>query len=146
MANIQVSAGQYDQAIDNCQRVLGVNPTFPFALESWGRAEMQKGDVAAGIARLEQYRDRNEGWLGYAYAISGRRAEAEDLLERNAGFPQRQALIYAGLGDKDRAVEAVERLAALNANRAGAYLTFPEMSLLRGDPRAAALRRKLDLP
>jgi tetratricopeptide (TPR) repeat protein len=146
MANIQISSGQYDQAIDNARRVLARNPMFPFAVELWGRAEVQKGDVAAGIARLEEHRDRNEGWLGYAYAISGRRAEAEDLLQRNAKLPQRQALIYAGLGDKDGAFEALERLAILNAGRAGAYLTFPEMALLRGDPRVAALRKKLGLP
>ena len=120
MANIQISSGQYDQAIDNARHVLAKNPTFPFALELWGRAEVQKGDVAAGIARLENDRDRNEGWLGYAYAVSGRRGEAEDLLQRNATLPQRQALICAGLGDKDGAFEALEQLATLNAGRAGA--------------------------
>ena len=86
------------------------------------------------------------GWIGYAYAVSGRRTDAEDLLRRKATLPQQQALIYAGLGDKDRAFEAIERLAALNPRRAAAFLTFPEFALLRGDARAAALRKRLGLP
>ena len=90
------------------------------------RAVVQKGDIVAGIARLEKLRDRNEGWLGYAYAdqrppCRGRRT----CCQRNVSYPQREALIYAGLGDKDRAIEAVERLAALNARRAG---TLPHLS------------------
>jgi tetratricopeptide (TPR) repeat protein len=146
MATIQISAGLYDRALDSCKYVLARNPAFPFAEDWCGRAEMHKGDVAAGIARFEKFRARNEGWLGYAYAIAGRRAEAEELLKRNAGVPQRQALIYAGLGDKDRVFAAVESLAALNPRRAGSYLTYPELALLRGDPRVAELRRKLGLP
>ena len=47
----------------------------------------------------------------YVYAISDRRAEAKAIAARNADLPQRQALVYAGLGDKDRAFDALERLA-----------------------------------
>jgi hypothetical protein len=49
------------------------------------------------------------------------------------------------LGDKDRALEALERLAAVNAGRAAAYLNQPEIGL-RGDPRVQAFRRKLRIP
>ena len=153
MATIQLSAGLYDHALDNCQHVLAVDPTFPYAEQWCGRALVQKGDVAAGIAIFEKLREKFRGdgggiagYLGYAYAVSGRRAEAESLLPKGVGYPQRQALIYAGLGDKDRAFEAVERLAVLNPRRAGSYLTNPELALLRGDPRVAALRKKLGLP
>jgi hypothetical protein len=55
-------------------------------------------------------------------------------------------MIYAGLGDKDHAFEALERLAALNPRRTGAYLTRPELARLQGDPRMAALRARLGLP
>ena len=146
MATIQISAGLYDQALENCRHVLAVDPTLQYAAEWCGRALVQKGDVVAGIAMLEKLRDRTAGYLGYAYAVSGRRAEAENLLPRGVSYPQREALIYAGLGDKDQAFEAVERLAALNPRRAGSYLTYPELALLRGDPRVAALRKKLGLP
>ena len=49
--------------------------------------------------------------------------------------PYQQALVYAGLGDKDRTFEALNRLAALGPIRIGRSLTYPEMALIRGDPR-----------
>jgi hypothetical protein len=54
-------------------------------------------------------------------------------------------VIYGLLGDKDRALEALARLAAINPMRAGIELTRPEVGL-RGDPRVAAFRRKLGFP
>jgi len=146
MASIQLSAGLYDQALDNCRYVLAVNPSFPVMDTECGRVEVQKGDIASGIAKFEKRGDAAAAWIGYAYATSGRRAEAEDLLKRKAVFPQQQAIIYAGLGDKDRAFEAIERLAAINPGRAGFFLTFPELALLRDDPRVATLRKRLGLP
>jgi hypothetical protein len=67
-------------------------------------------------------------------------------LAKNAGLPHHQATIYGGLGDKDRAFEAIEELAAMNPQRALSWLGRPELALLRGDPRVAALRRKFGLP
>ena len=37
-------------------------------------------------------------------------------------------------------------MAAEEDPRVGIYLTYPELAFLRGDPRLAAFRRKLNLP
>jgi TolB-like protein/DNA-binding winged helix-turn-helix (wHTH) protein len=145
LALVQIDAGLYDRAIHNCERVLTVDPEFPFAGFWRARAMFHKGRRAEAIAWFEQQGDRGEGYLGYAYAVTGRRDEAEKLAEGNDDFPQRQIMTYAGLGDRNRAFEALERLAALNARRAGAYLTRPELAALRGDPRMTAVRRTLGL-
>ena len=83
--------------------------------------------------------------LGYAYAQARRREEAEKLA---AGIlnPLRQAQIFAGLGDKDRTLEALDRAATIGPVRMGRMLTNPEYVLLRGDPRLKALRKKVGLP
>ena len=107
---------------------------------------MQKGWVAEALASMRKEPERNEGWIGYAYTLIGRGAEAERIAARNSDFAQRQALIYAGLGDNDRAFKALERLAEQNARRAGSYLTYPELAPLRGDPRVQQLRDKLGFP
>jgi len=147
LAHVQINAGLYDRAIENCDRVLAIDPTFPVVAGLRVRALIQKGRVSEAIAWMERQGAAGaEGYLGYAYAVSGRRAEAEVLAARNHDFPQRQAMIYSGLGDKDRAFEALERLAAINPRRAGAFLTRPELAALRGDPRMAALRTELGLP
>ena len=59
---------------------------------------------------------------------------------------QRQALIFAGLGDKKRTFEALDRMTALGPVRIGRDLYFPELDLIRGDPRVKAIRQKVGLP
>jgi eukaryotic-like serine/threonine-protein kinase len=146
LSRIQLSAGRIDDALANCRRVVAEDPDFPFAEAYCARALAAKGRTDEAVALFNKRRLSNEHGIGYVYAITGRRAEAEELAARNSHLPNRQALIYAGLGDKDRAFEALERLAVLNPRRAGAYLYYPELTVLRGDPRVQTLRRKLGFP
>ena len=60
--------------------------------------------------------------------------------------PFNQAVIFAGLGDKERAFEAMERSTAAGPFRVGRQLTWPELAVIRNDPRMKALRKKLGLP
>ena len=82
----------------------------------------------------------------HAYVMAGRRDEAERLAARHQNYPHRLAIIYAALGDKDRAFEALDRLALLEPHRVVDDLSYPELAGLRSDPRFAALRRKFNLP
>jgi hypothetical protein len=50
------------------------------------------------------------------------------------------------LGDKDRTLEALDRVAELGAVRIGRALNSPEFALLRGDPRVKTLRKRVGLP
>jgi len=40
--------------------------------------------------------------------------------------PDLQALVYAGLADKDRTLEALDRVAARSAQRLGVFLGYPD--------------------
>jgi tetratricopeptide (TPR) repeat protein len=146
-AYVQVSAGQYEDAIKNARLAVTGYPQSGFAQLSarqmLARALFQHGDRDEALRILEQLGPGSDNFRGYVYGIMGRRAEAEALAAHHAGFPARLALIYAGLGDKDRAFQALERMAAERDPRVGAYLTFPELGLIRGDPRLSAFRRKL---
>ena len=145
LANVQISAGLYDRALENAETVLAVDPTFPYAGLFRARALLFKGDTTEAVRWFEAQGPEIHGSLGYAYAITGRRAEAE-VLARRSEDPDHQAFIYAGLGDRDRAFDALQRFAALNRRRAAMQLTRPELANLRGDPRMAALRSQLGLP
>ena len=146
LANVQLSARQYDSAMANSERVLAIDPGYPFVKTWHARAMLFTGRREEAIRLLEAQPDAGEGFLGYAYAVAGRRAEAEMLAARFPDLPQRLILIYAGLGDRDRAFSALEALATVNARRAGVYLSRPELDSLRDDARMAVLRRKLGLP
>ena len=146
LGRAQVSAGRPDEALENCAHVLEQDPAYPFADEICGLAHLSKGQTDAALDRFNKRPELNEHWIGYVYAITGRRADAEALAERNRHLPHRLAMIYAGLGDHDKAFEALERLAALNLRRAALYISGPEFAKLREDPRADAFHRKLGFP
>jgi serine/threonine-protein kinase len=153
MSNVQISAGRFDSALDSCRRALALDPRVYGANTRCEQALLHKGSVDEAIVLMEKFIAENPlleggrgyGYLGYAYAITGRRAEAEVQAARNAGLPHHQATIYGGLGDKDRAFQAIEELAAVNPQRALSWLSRPELMLLRGDPRVTALRKNFGL-
>jgi hypothetical protein len=86
------------------------------------------------------------GLLGFAYARSGRRDAAEQLLAAPSAPPNQQALIFAGLGDDQRALDALDRMTVLGPQRVGMYLNSPQFASFRGDPRVTVIRRRIGLP
>jgi Flp pilus assembly protein TadD len=145
-AFVLLSAGRYDEAIDLCRRVLAKGPDKFADVQYLARALVQKGQTVEALQSIEGVGRGVDNIRGYTYAITGRREEAQALALSNAGFPGREAWIYLGLGDKDRAFEALNAMVADNDIRAAIYLTYPEFASLRSDPRATALRAKLHLP
>jgi adenylate cyclase len=129
-----ISAGKYDEASSQCGD----------SAECLGQARLGQGRVEEAIQILSPF--KNPRYLGYAYGRAGRREEAEKLAASVAPNAFSQAIIYAGLGDKDRTLQALDRVAELGAARIGRALNSPEFTLLRGDPRVKALRKKVGLP
>lgn len=142
LAYVLISAERYDEAVEHCEKLPAEYPTKSTCL---GRARLGQGRVDEAIQVLDTADTR--GYLGYAYARAGRRELAEHIA---AGIPRPndfdQSLIFAGLGDKDRTLEALDRMTKLGPFRVGRMLTFPELALLRGDPRVKELRKKAGLP
>jgi TolB-like protein/tRNA A-37 threonylcarbamoyl transferase component Bud32/Flp pilus assembly protein TadD len=144
MAYVQISAGRYQEAIENCRHVLTTDAEHRLARWLLARALLQVGEVDEGLKIFEND-PGSGGLLAYAYALNGDRMKAQAVAERLSGVPGEEALVYAGLGDKNRTYEALERMLAVNDMRTGLYLTYPEFSLLRDDPRVMTLRKKLGL-
>jgi hypothetical protein len=115
------------------------------------RAELGQGrvrealDLFADDPQPEPLGPEANGFVGYAYAKAGRRGEAERRLAAASPYPNAQALIFAGLGDKDRVFEALGRMDILGPQRIGIHLNYPELAFVRGDPREQLLRRKVGL-
>jgi TolB-like protein len=148
--NVLIAGGRYDEAEIECKKI----PERNGGSECLGRVRLGQGKVEQAIQILSAALNRGvtagsevRGYLGLAYGRAGLRAEAEKLeAETPAVNPFNHALIFAGLGDKDRTFEALERAAAGGPFRIGRTLAYPELSLLRGDPRLKTLRRKVGLP
>lgn len=135
-AYILISAGEFDQAEEHCRK--SGSPA-----ECLGRIRLGQGRIDEAIQILAEA--PNQRFLGYAYGRAGRRKQAEKLAASSPGALQ-QVLIYAGLTDKERTLQALDRMTELGPVRVGRTLTFPELSLIRGDPRVRALRKKVGLP
>jgi hypothetical protein len=91
--------------------------------------------LAAGIAKGVPIGAPIRGYLGYAYGRVGRHEEAEKIVELASPFPYHQAVALIGMGDRDRAFTALERLAAQGPVRIGLALAVPEFDALRNDSR-----------
>jgi TolB-like protein/Flp pilus assembly protein TadD len=141
LAWMLISAGQYDEAARQCEKLPAevTNRT-----ECLGRARLGQGRIDEAIRILAT--EKMQRYLGYAYGRAGRREDAEKLAAAVAPNAFSEALIFAGLGDKDRTLEALDRVAPLGAARIGWALNDPEFALVRGDPRVKALRKKVGLP
>lgn len=132
-----LSAGRYEEAASHCQKAAETTRCL-------GRARLAQGRIDEAIQILTT--GSGLQYLGYAYGRAGRRDEAEKFAADAAPNAFTQALTFAGLGDKDRTLEALDRLASLGALRVGRALNSPEFALLRGDPRVKTLRKKVGLP
>jgi TolB-like protein len=143
-AHVLIGAGRFDEATEHCVRL----PTCGPAKIMLARALLGRGRVEDAIKILKAAPNRSSdvamGVLGVAYARAGRREEAEKVA---ADLPSPiQAEIFAGLGDKDRTFQALDRSVSLGGVRMGIDLVFPEFAFLRGDPRLKALRKNVGLP
>ena len=147
LAWLQFITGRYEEAIDSLERIRAVDPHFSSVEMRLARALTFAGRPLEALRVLETRRAEPgvQHWMAHAYVLAGRRAEVERLAAAH-DHPFRLAVIYAALGDNDRAFEALDRAAVTVPHRVGLLLRDPEMAALRGDPRFDAVRKKLGLP
>jgi tetratricopeptide (TPR) repeat protein len=140
LAYVLRSAGRFEETATHCPPQGGCV----------ARALLAQGRIEEAIRILEPaFKGREQApgaaSLGNAYARANRREDAEKLAAI-VPRPLEQAIIFAGMGDKDRMLAALDRAIPLGPVRIGRALTFPELALIRGDPRVRALRKKVGLP
>jgi serine/threonine protein kinase/Tfp pilus assembly protein PilF len=122
MGRVLFGARQYDQAIEQLKKTLDLDPNFAEAHFQIGMVYEQKRMYDDAIREfqksVELFDDQAmTAWVARAYAVSGRRAEAERLLaelmemsKQKYVSPYPLATVYAALGDKDRAFEWLEKV------------------------------------
>jgi tetratricopeptide (TPR) repeat protein len=152
-------AGQNDQGIAICKKALELDPNFYVARRYLGLHYEQKKMYPQAIAEFQQAVALGGGsllmksHLGHAYAVAGDRANAQVILnEMQSRAAQTYvpaylaALIYAGLGDKDRAFAELEK-AYETRDEFLVYLKIdPRLEPLRADPRFGSLAQRLGFP
>ncbi len=135
-------ARRYDEAIAQGQIALDAEPEFFPARVLLGMAHIQQGRLTKAIGELERAASFADipwalGYLGYAYGVSGRQRQALRVLsqlekrsERTYVSSHALALIYAGLGRKERALELIMKTCE-ERNEMMGFAGSPEFDSLR---------------
>ena len=153
VGTILYRARRYDEAINQLKSVLGMNPNFDHARSVLGVTYLQKGMVEPAIGEFQKRTTPATGSaadLGQAYALSGRRSEAlkeidklQKLSKQRYVAPYNLALIYTSLGDKDNALEWLERAYEDRSTMLVWIKVDPRLDKLRSEPRFKAVMRQM---
>jgi TolB-like protein/Tfp pilus assembly protein PilF len=151
-------ARRYDEAIAQYKRVLVRDPNFAYAYVALGRVYGIKGMYQEAIAETRKAIELNfgpsaKGSLGMWLARSGDREAALNLLsdlkrESTGNYVQNDnfADIYIGLGDKQEALNYLEKHMMARAETANAFAVDPELDDLRAEPRFKEMLKRMNLP
>ena len=143
-AHFLVNVERYAEAIAVSRRVLASVPDFPFASLWLGRALALSGEWEEAV-RVFGATPGAAGYLGFTYARMGRTGDALALAASRPGDHRGRLLIFCGLGDTRRALDAFEALGAGNPWRAATWIHRPEVSLIRNEPRVVAFMERLGI-
>jgi TolB-like protein/Tfp pilus assembly protein PilF/class 3 adenylate cyclase len=159
LGEVYTYARQYDKAIEQLRKTIEMDPRFYYAHRRLGEVLQLTGRLDDAIAEYRKAVDLNDdpsvlALLGQAYARAGQREEAQRILVRlNEEARLRYvsaysfALIFLALGDKERAIDEVERA---YRERAGEDIDLikvdPMLDELRGNLRFEALVQKVLAP
>ena len=156
-ATILFYAGRTDEALAAYESVLQADPGYENVYIPMSDALKRKGRVNDAIAACEKgvaltHRATYAvASLGRLYGLAGRTQEAGSLLEelraryRKDGFASDLALVYLGLGEKDRAFEWFELGAQSKDVELIALKVAPEFDVLRSDSRFWGLMKRVGL-
>jgi tetratricopeptide (TPR) repeat protein len=161
-----ILARRYPEAIVQLRKTEELDPTVPYTHGSLGEALSLSGDVLGAIAEYEkaagvaQARGRGGefhalAFLAHLYGSKGEREKALGLLEEVKKIEERvgavwcygYAIIQIGLGDKEQAVDWLERSCQASETGVITYIKVdPLLDPLRGNPRFEALANKIIPP
>jgi adenylate cyclase len=148
-------ARRYDDAIVQIKRTLELDAASTLARHLLGCCLLWKGDTAGAIAEFQRSKIMvagawYQGLLGYAYAISGNRSKAEQILRELQQMAKRQyvsstafADILLGLGEKEKALDWLEKSYQDQESACWYLKVDPIYDRVRNEPRFQALVQKV---
>jgi TolB-like protein/DNA-binding winged helix-turn-helix (wHTH) protein/Tfp pilus assembly protein PilF len=149
-------AREYDQAIEQLRNTIDMDPDFVLPHLVLGQAYEQKKTYDQAIAELRRAADISQSSppavaaLARAYAVSGRTTEARKLLDQLMEQSKKRyvspfylAIVYAGLGENDQALDWIEKAYKDRSNAIVFAKVDPQLDTLRSTPRFQSLLHRL---
>ncbi len=151
--------GHRDRALAQAKRAYEADPTFVITRLLYGMTLNAVGQFAEAVTLSEkalQDDPNNQQMLmvaGYAYGRSGKRADAERVIERFREISKTQyvipsfvAVVFGGMGEKDKAFAELEKSIEQRDSWFRWAKVEPLFDPLRDDPRFAELLKEMGLP
>jgi len=150
--------GEYERAVNLLNKTIELEPNYMPTLFVLGCVRIQENRLADAIAEFQGIYKLDEeaylalGFMGYAHALAGERAEAETLLNilqdislRKYVSPYSMLMIHLALGPKERVFELLEQLYEECNDWLVWLKVSPELKSLRNDSRFKHLLRRVGL-
>jgi serine/threonine protein kinase/Tfp pilus assembly protein PilF len=147
-----------DRAIEQFERVLALEPSFPFAHYALGDACTQRGEYERAIAAFNRSIElagrsvNHVGVLGYAYGRAGNHARANDHLQELAsraahGYVPAMwiAMVHLGLGDLENVFRCLDRAFGERDGSLILITAAAEFNPVREDDRFKSLLDRMGL-
>ena len=151
-------ARQYDQALQQLQKVLELDPKFPVPYWGIGMCYEQLKKYPEALAQFQKGielsgRGTNGiASLAHAHGLAGQRAEAQKILAELTARSKTKyvssyqfAVVYLGLGQKERAIAALEEAYHERSTLLGYLKMDPRFDPLRSDPQFQSLLARIHL-
>lgn len=149
---------RYDRAAEMLQKQLETSPSPVSVHVLLGLVYEQQGRNGDALAELQKAREVSRGTsatsaLGHLYATTGKTADALAMLQEldqasrhQYVSPFSKALIYAGLGRKNEAIDELQKAYEERSLQPPALKCDPRLDNLRGEPRFRDFIRRTTLP
>jgi len=147
---------EFKRAVEECEKAMALDPEHFMPHFILGRAYMRMGDHARAIAQLKLAKVGDvplmDAALGLAYAVSGRKDQTQKMAETFKTAAKKRyipptyfGMLCAGLGDKDKALEWLEKAFQERADGLTWLNVEPMLDELRFDPRFRNLVDRIGL-
>ncbi|HEY2922407.1 MAG TPA: protein kinase [Candidatus Binatia bacterium] len=149
-------ARRYDQAIDQLRKTLAMDPRFYYARWTLGEALQMRGQLGEAMAEYKKAAEITDDpmvmvLLAQGYAKTGQREKAWELLSQLEQLARRRyvgpftfALVHLALGEKEKAIDNLERAYRERADPGIVGIKVePLLDPLRGHPRFERLVAKI---
>lgn len=149
---------EYQRAVDECEKAEQLDPQYFMLHFIAGRAHMRLNNYAQAIAHLKASRTGTgefplmDAALGLAYAVSGKKGLTAKMAEQFKAAAKKRyipptyfGMLFAGLGDKDKAMTWLEKAYDDRADGLTWLNVEPMLDEVRNDPRFQDLIRRIGL-
>jgi tetratricopeptide (TPR) repeat protein len=149
---------RHDDAIQQDLHTLEIAPNYALAHLCLGLAYEQKRGYSRALVELKRAVELSRDpqlptFVAHAYAASGNSAEATKILEdlkqpsgRSYVDPWAIAVVYAGLGERNQAIEWLQKAYQVRDHDLVFSKVWPQFDPLRSDPRFQDLLHRMNLP